>query len=387
MHSFHFGRMSALKISDIAGIINKKYPFALAEDWDNVGLQLGDPTAEVTRIMVALDPLPQVIDAALARQCQLLVTHHPLIFSPLRQITASTSTGKSLLQAAQGGLALLAMHTNYDSAHDGLNDLLANRIGLEQTRPLKSTGGDAYLKLVVFVPTEQLQNMRTALLPFAASIGNYRDCSFSATGEGTFLPLEGARPAIGTIGTLETVVEQRLELLIQRDQLPKALRAMAAAHPYEEPAYDCYPLLNEVATIGPGRIGALPEAAPLSEWAATVARQLGCDFIRYVGEPSRLIRKIAVCSGSGASLLRDAVRSGADVFVTGDLKYHEAREAQAQGLALVDAGHFATEILMVDAIRAFLVQSTTRTGHNVEVFSVGNEQDPFRTICTYDEQK
>lgn len=372
--------MNKLIISDIVGIINKKYPFALAEDWDNVGLQLGDPSSEVTRIMVALDPLPHVIATALDRQCQLLVTHHPLIFSPLRQITASSSTGKSLLKAAQGGLSLLAMHTNYDIAHDGLNDLLSSRIGLTQTRPLKITGHNELVKLVVFVPTEQLASVRTALLPHSESSGNYRDCSFSAAGEGTFLPLDGAQPAIGMIGRLEVTPEQRLELLIRRDQLPKAIRAMVSAHPYEEPAYDCYPLLNEAAPIGLGRIGSLPQPVTLSDWASTVARQLGSESIRYVGESSRLIKKIAVCSGSGASLLHDALRSGADAFLSGDVKYHDAREAEAQGLALVDAGHFATEILMAESIREFLERSIIQAGHSIEVISAENEQDPFKTI-------
>jgi dinuclear metal center YbgI/SA1388 family protein len=380
MHSFHFYGMTSPRLSDIVGIINKKYPFTLAENWDNVGLQLGDASSEITRIMVALDPLPQVIASALAHQCQLLVTHHPLLFTPLRQITASTSTGKSLLQAAQGGLALLAMHTNYDIAEDGLNDLLAKHIGLEKTLPLKITCREELVKLVVFVPTEQFSQVRSALLPHTESIGNYRDCSFSAAGEGTFLPLEGAQPAIGVIGELETVAEQRLELLVHKAQLPKAIRALIAAHPYEEPAYDCYPLLNEAAAIGLGRIGSLSKAVTLSDWALTVSRQLGSSSIRYVGEPSRLIKKIAICSGSGASLLRDAVRSGADVLLTGDVKYHEAREAEAQGLALLDAGHFATEIIMVEAIRNFLASSLSRAGHSVDIISAENEQDPFKTI-------
>ncbi len=333
--------------------------------------------------MVALDPLPQVIALALEQQCQLLVTHHPLIFSPLRQITTSTGVGASLLQAARGGLALLAMHTNYDAAKDGLNDLLASRIGLEQTRPLRVTSRDELVKLVVFVPTEQFASVRTALLPHAESIGNYRDCSFSAAGEGTFLPLAGAQPAIGTVGRLETVAEQRLELLVQRNLLPKAIRTLLTVHPYEEPAFDCYPLLNETAPQGLGRIGSLPEPVALADWAATAARQLECGTIRFVGEPSRLIRKIALCSGSGASLLRDAVRAGADVLLTGDIKYHDAREAEAQGLALVDAGHFGTEIIMTESIRDFLDHAVTQAGQTVEVMCAKIEQDPFKTISNH----
>lgn len=380
MHSFTLYRMSPLKISDIVGIINKKYPFVLAEEWDNVGLQVGDPTAELSRIMVALDPLPTVIDEAITQNCQLLVTHHPLIFSPLRQITAATNTGSSILKAVRGGLALLAMHTNYDIAHGGLNDLLATRIGLHTTRPLKITARDELVKLVVFVPAEQFDMVRLALLPHTAAIGNYRNCSFSAVGEGTFLPLEGARPAIGSIGTMETVMEQRLELLIRRDQLAKAVKTMLSVHPYEEPAFDCYPLLNESSSVGLGRIGRLAEQTNLGELATTIGQQLGCTDIRLVGDPARKISTVAVCSGSGASLLHDAVRAGADLLLTGDVKYHEAREAELQGIAVLDAGHFPTEQLMVDAIRAYLETSLATSGCQLEIVSSRREQNPFTNV-------
>ncbi|WP_078789483.1 Nif3-like dinuclear metal center hexameric protein [Trichlorobacter thiogenes] len=375
--------MTNLKLSDITGIINKKYPFALAEEWDNVGLQLGNPATEITRIMVALDPLPQVITSAINSNCDLLITHHPLIFSPLRQITSSTTTGSSILKAAQSNLALLAMHTNYDIAQDGLNDLLAKRIGLEQTRPLKITGRNELIKLVVFVPEEQLATVRAALLPHTESIGNYQDCSFSAAGEGTFLPLAGAQPTIGTIGKLEKVAEQRLELLLRRDQLSKAIRTLLAVHPYEEPAFDCYPLLNEAPPKGLGRIGSLTEPVRLADWAANLAETLECRSVRFVGDPAGMIQKIALCSGSGASLLRDAIRAGSDLLLTGDVKYHEAREAEAQGIALVDAGHFGTEILMVAAIRDFLTNALQQAGHTIEILTADCEQDPFRTITRH----
>jgi dinuclear metal center YbgI/SA1388 family protein len=380
MHSFHLPDMTKPKLSDVVGIINKKYPFNLAEEWDNVGLQLGDPATEITRIMIALDPLPQVIESALNKNCNLLITHHPLIFSPLHQITTSTTTGRCLLQAAQAGLSLLAIHTNYDIAEEGLNDLLATRIRLENTRPLKITGQNELIKLVVFVPTEQLAMVRAALLPHAESIGTYQDCSFTASGEGTFLPLEGARPTIGVIGRQETVSEQRLELLLRRDQLSKATRTLLAVHPYEEPAFDCYPLLNQSSPRGLGRIGNLTEPAKLSDWANTIGQTLRCDAIRYVGNPDQMIKKIALCSGSGASLLREAVRAGADLLLTGDIKYHEAREAEAQGIALIDAGHFGTEILMAKAVRDDLDSALTKAGYCVELFCADCEQDPFRTI-------
>lgn len=380
MHSFHLYDMTKPKLSDVAGIINKKYPYRLAEDWDNVGIQLGDTAKTINRIMVALDPLPQVISSAINHKCNLLVTHHPLIFSPLRQITSSTITGNSLLLAAESGLALLAMHTNYDVAADGLNDLLASKVGLQQTRPLKITKRDEFAKMVVFVPEEKLSMVRSALLPHAETTGNYQDCSFSTSGEGTFLPLAGAQPTIGTIGQQEKVTEQRLELLIRRNQLSRAIRTLLSVHPYEEPAFDCYPLLNESAAQGLGRIGYLPEPVKLADWAATVSELLNCKSLRFVGNPERIIKKIAICSGSGSSLLHDSIRAGADLLLTGDLKYHEAREAESSGIALLDAGHFGTEILMVAAVQDFLSKALVQAGYSAEVITAECEYDPFKTI-------
>jgi len=380
VHSFTLNGMHHPKLSDIAGIINKKYPFRLAEDWDNVGIQLGTLTTEIRRILVALDPLPAVFDEALAQHCDLLVTHHPLIFSPLRQITSSTSTGSSIIKAIRGGLAHLAMHTNFDIAGDGLNDLLAARLQLQGITPLKVSGHVELVKLVVFVPADQLEQVRHALCAHAEQLGNYRDCSFAALGEGTFLPLEGAQPAIGCVGSLERVAEQRLELLVRRDRLTKAVRTLLAVHPYEEPAFDCYPLLNESQAYGLGRIGRLAAPQPLQELARTIGNRLGCRDLRVVGDRSRTIQTVALCSGSGASLLREAARAGADLLLTGDVKYHDAREAEALGIALLDAGHFSTEQLMVGAVRDFLIHSCQAAGYAVEVFGSRCEADPFHTI-------
>lgn len=372
--------MNAPKVSDIIGIINKKFPFALAEQWDNTGFQLGDAAAPADSIMVALDPLPSVIEQALANQCRLLITHHPLIFSPLRQITTATAIGRLLLRAATGGLALLSMHTNYDIARDGLNDLLAARIGLQDIRPLKITGHDELVKFVVFVPTDHLEAVREALFEHAASLGNYRNCSFAASGTGTFLPLAGAQPAFGSVGALEAVAEHRLELLVHKDRLPRLIRTLRSVHPYEEPAFDSYPLLNDAPVVGLGRIGPLAEPQHLEALAQQVARDLGCPTVRTVGDPSRPVRTVAVCGGSGASLLREAARAGADVLITGDVKYHDAREAQTLGVALLDAGHFGTERLMVAAVTSFLEDSLARNGFAAVVTAANTETDPFTTV-------
>lgn len=379
MHSFIFYTMKKPKISDIIGIINRKFPFALAEDWDNTGFQLGDPATIVSRIMVALDPLPEVVEQAISADCQLLVTHHPLIFSPLKQITTATTTGRTILTAAANNLSLLSMHTNYDIADDGINDLLVRLIDLQAVKPLKATSSEQLIKLVVFVPVASLVAVREALFEYTLNQGNYSNCSFSSTGTGTFKPLQGATPNIGTVGNFESVGEERLELLVSKGNIAKLLRTLHKVHPYEEPAYDLYPLLNEAAPYGLGRIGYTKETVCLSDFAETVAHKLNTKTVRMVGSPSQQINKVAICSGSGASLLKEAIRQGADLLLTGDVKYHEARDAEAAGIALLDCGHFATEQPMVLAVADFLEQACVKDGLTAQIITANCETDPFTT--------
>ena len=376
-------RMKNAKLSYILGIINKIAPPGLAESWDNSGLQLGDPDACINRIMVALDPTPSVIDSALASSCQLLVTHHPLIFKPQKNISTATTQGKLIHTAIKGGLAIISIHTSYDIATGGLNDLLAERLGLSGCVPLQTTALQELVKLVVFVPEDHLEQVRTALFPHIDTQGNYQDCSFVAAGEGTFTPLAGANPFLGQVGSLERVPEKRLELLINRTNLPRAMKTLLSVHPYEEPAFDIYPLLNEGNRLGLGRIGRLAVPAPLADFAAQLSQQLQAPLLRYVGDPDTLIHKVALCSGSGASLLREAVRAGADCLVTGDIKYHDARDAEDQGITLIDAGHFPTEHIMVAAVTEQLRIMLDKAGHtDCEVLPCTIETDPFRNSQT-----
>jgi dinuclear metal center YbgI/SA1388 family protein len=372
--------MHPTKVSDILGIINKIAPPVLAEPWDNVGLQVGDPTAAVTRIMVALDPVPAAVDQAISASCQLLVTHHPLVFTPLKRISTADQTGALLHRAIRHGLAVIALHTNYDVAAGGLNDLLADRLGLAGSRPLKVTTRDELVKLTVFVPATHREQVLSALFRHGGGIGRYDQCSFRTAGEGTFRPLDGAEPFIGTVGSRETVAEERLELLLRRSAQGAAVKALLATHPYEEPAFDLVPLLNEGVPLGLGRIGELAGPVSLAEFAARVKECLGVSALRLTGDPTRQVRRVALCGGSGASLLHEAARQGAGVLVTGDVKYHDAREAEALNIALVDAGHFATERLMVAGVADRLRQELATRRLEAEVLPCTAETDPF-TLC------
>ena len=372
--------MTAPKVSDILGIINKFAPFGSAEEWDNVGLQVGDPAAKAARIMVSLDPGRDALEAAVSAGCSLLLTHHPFIFKPLKRISEADPLGSLIALAIRNNLAVIALHTNLDIAPGGVNDLLAQLLGVEKTVPLKVTGVEELVKLSVFVPQGSEDQVLEALFRFSGVMGNYRDCSFRSTGIGTFTPQEGARPHIGSIGKREAVGENRIEVLLRKADSAAAVAALLKVHPYEEPAYDLYPLLNRGESNGLGRIGRLREEMTLARFAQEVRNRLNLPGIRFVGAPDRAVRKIALCGGSGASLVRDAWKQGADVLVTGDIKYHEARDGEALGLALIDAGHFATERPMIQGVAARLREDLATRKFTAEILEFEGERDPFSHI-------
>ncbi len=366
------------RVSDIIEIINDIAPFQLAEEWDNVGLQVGDPSAPVSRIMVSLDACAEALDAAVAEQCHLLLTHHPLMFRPLQTISLADPTGALIGKALRNSLSIVSLHTNFDITEGGVNDLLADRLGIVATAPLSITHTDALVKLAVFVPKGYEEQVAQALFPFSGFIGNYSECSFQVEGTGTFKPHEGAAPFIGAIGKREYAEETRIEVLLRKADVDRALAALSAAHPYEEPAVDFYPLLNEGARAGLGRIGELTQPLSLERFVSRIKEEFAVEGIRFVGEGDRILGKVALCGGSGSSLLREAHSQGADVLVTGDVKYHEACDARMLGLALVDLGHFASEIPMVEGLISRLESELRARGFVAELMACTVEKDPFR---------
>jgi dinuclear metal center YbgI/SA1388 family protein len=365
------------RVSDIVGIAGKIAPSDLAESWDNVGLQLGDPKGQVSRIMVALDPGAAAVQAAIEAGCQLLVTHHPFFFAPLKKISTTDETGRLTILAVKNDLAILSLHTNYDIVSGGVNDLLAHRLGVEDAVPLRVTGAEEFLKLALFVPHGFEERLLDALSPFMAPLGNYRECSFQGDGIGRFTALEGANPFVGSVGERHQEKESRLEALIIKERLTAALQALKKAHPYEEPACDIYPVLNRGAVRGLGRIGVLPEPTTAGEYARLVKERLEAAGVRLVGDPAKRVQKVALCGGSGASLIHEAARKGADLLVTADVKYHEAREAEAMGLALLDAGHFSTEFPMVHGLAQALKDALQAKKFEAEVVAYQGEREPF----------
>ena len=344
-----------MQVRDVIAAVDRLAPFALAEPWDHVGLQVGAAGDELRCgaegsadlppvVLVALEVDDGVLDEAARLGARVVVSHHPLIFDPLESLSDDTEEGRLALRAAREGVAVIAAHTSLDKARGGMADIVAGMLGLEAVQPLQPAAADV-LKLVGFVPEDDADLVRKALFASGAGvIGEYEHCSWSAGGQGTFFGREeSTSPVAGAAGRDEQVDELRLEVVFPRRLRRRVIGAYIAAHPYEEPAFDIVPLENEIASLGLGRLGALPAPATLAALAADVAAVLRLPSVRYAGDGSREVRRVAVIPGSGAEAIARGVAQVADVLVTGDVKYHDARAAQAQGLALIDAPHGVTE--------------------------------------------
>ena len=316
------------------------YPWARAAGWDAVGLQVGDASAEVTSVAVCHEVTEAVTAAVESDPVDLLIAYHPLLFRPIRALVAGTSPEGRAFRLARSGVAMAAVHTAFDVAPGGAADALAVALGLTRLSGFGPAWPAAALKFVTFVPPEHVDAVVAAATDAGAgTIGNYRACSFRAAGEGTFFPLQGTQPVAGSVGSLNVANETRVEIIATRSARDRVAAALVAAHPYEEPAYDVYEVEANAAMIG--RVGVLEAPVPLEEFAGTVGTRLGAA-VRFAGDPSLPVERVAVVPGSGSSLIPVAA-ARADVLVSGDVKHHQARDALDRGLAVIDAGHAPTE--------------------------------------------
>ncbi|MFQ3611030.1 MAG: Nif3-like dinuclear metal center hexameric protein, partial [Fimbriimonadales bacterium] len=295
---------------------------------------------------------------AVYRQCQLLVTHHPLIFHPLRRVAFDDPVGKAVQMLCEAKIAHIAVHTNWDVAPGGINDTLAQLLGLEEVRPFGQGAKVPQFKLVVFVPTEHLDAVLDAMANEGAGvIGLYRRCAFYHPGMGTYEPMEGANPYQGQVGKREHAEEMRLEVLVPGERLNKVVSAMLRTHPYEEVAYDLYPL-HEPAHHPLGRVGRLPKPMRADELRTYLAERLENPYVRLHGKPGAIIRTLAVVGGSGSDYLAEAQRAHADALLTGEVRHHHTWEAWARDMVLLEGGHDATELpgtrALADRLRAVL---------------------------------
>lgn len=352
-------------------LLDEWYPPSTAEEWDNTGLQLGVRSWPADRVLVALDPTVGVVGEAAEKGCGLLITHHPLLFRPMSRLDLEEPAGRAVAAALSGRVAVVACHTNADVASPGVTDALAEALDMEVTGILDHTAAEERVKLVTFVPAEATAKVLDAIAGAGGGvIGEYSHSSFRVRGTGTFLPSERARPTVGERGALNEVEEDRLEVVIPGERLRDAIEAMVNAHPYEEVAYDVYPLASRRG-LGLGRLAAPREYMTAAALAELCSERLGAPA-RLAGDPVRHVQNVALCGGSGASLIPAALRARADVYVTGDVKHHHALDAVAAGLTVIDAGHHATELPFVPHLASRLGAADLG-----EVFVSELSTDPF----------
>jgi dinuclear metal center YbgI/SA1388 family protein len=345
---------------------------------DKIGLQLGTLHKEISHVLIALDVNDKVVDEAVRLGANLIIAHHAIIFRPLTHLQTDSAAGRLYEKLIKNDIAVYIAHTNLDVAEGGVNDMMADAIGLTGLAPLDLVYTDKLKKLVVFVPEDHLDSVRQALYKAGAgSLGAYSNCSFHTDGIGTFMPEAGSAPFIGTQGKQEQVRELRLETIIPQSIERKAIQAMLKAHPYEEVAYDLYALDIQGHSYGLGRVGKLAEPMTLRALGQLVKAAYNIPAIRFVGDSERKVQKIAVLGGSGGRYVKHALFAGADVLITGDIDYHTAQDAEAAGLCLIDPGHNVEKILkrgVAEYLRGKLQQKKSATG----VFASEIDTEPFQ---------
>jgi dinuclear metal center YbgI/SA1388 family protein len=351
-----------MTIAEIIAPLEQWAPPALQESYDNSGLITGEPKTLCTGVLLCLDVTESVVEEAIHSGYNLIVAHHPLVFNGLKKINPDHWASRALITAIRSEIAIYACHTNADNIIHGVNNRMADQLNLKNRSILQPKSG-WLKKLVVFVPVLAEEKLREALFQAGAgAIGQYRECSFSAPGLGTFLAREGADPHVGQIGKRHLEPEVRLEVLMPKTLESKVLQAMRANHPYEEVAYELYPIDNEWQEAGAGMIGDLPDPMEEREWLDLLKSKFRVPVVRHTKFLGKKIQRVAICGGAGSFLLSTAIRRGADAFVTADLKYHEFFEANQQ-LLFTDIGHFESEQFTIDLFADILRQNFPTFAH------------------------
>ncbi|MCC8094528.1 MAG: Nif3-like dinuclear metal center hexameric protein [Tannerellaceae bacterium] len=336
-----------MKIKDIIKEIERFAPLPLQESFDHAGVQVGDVNQAAAAALICLDITEEVIDEAIDTECNLIISHHPLAFKPFQSLTGKTYIERCMIKACKHDLVIYSAHTNLDNAPGGVNFRLAELIGLQNIRIL-SPRKESLLKLVTFVPSTHAETVRQALFSAGAGhIGNYDACSFNLEGKGTFRAQEQTKPFVGETGELHTEEEVRIETILPAFRKATVTRALLSVHPYEEPAFDFYALQNDWSMAGSGIVGELPESEDELSFLHRVKAILHAECIQHSPFTGKPIREVALCGGSGAFLIREAIAYGADVFITGEAKYNDFYDVEDQ-ILLATVGHYESEICTKD---------------------------------------
>lgn len=344
-----------LKAREIINAMDSWAESKLIDSWDNTGFQVGEDETTVSRVLISLDMNEAVLEKAIKNDCEMIITHHPIVFKPLKSLTNKTYKERLILNAIKNNIVIYNAHSNLDLAKGGVNDVLANLLHLKNIDSIRKVKVDKLYKFVVYVPESHAQYIREVLGDMGAgSIGNYSHCTFSTKGIGTFLPKQNSNPYIGTAGEIENVVEIKIETIIEEKNLLKTVNEVLKNHPYEEVAYDIYELINQGNVYGYGRVGDI-EKIKLEDYLDFVKSSLNVKFLKVYGDiDDKYISRVAVCGGSGSEFIYDAYKESADIYITGDIKYHDAELGTQLGLVLVDAGHYHTEKTILPEIKKYL---------------------------------
>jgi dinuclear metal center YbgI/SA1388 family protein len=347
-------------INDVAAYIEQLAPIGFQESYDNSGLLVGDPTMPLKGILVTLDVTPEVIEEAHKKGANLIVSHHPLIFSGLKKLTGKSYVEKAVILAIKYDIAIYSAHTNLDNIKDGgVNAKIGELLGLNNLKILSPLEGEL-VKVVTFAPNNEADRVREAMFNAGAGcIGNYDSCSYNIEGNGTFRANDKAYPYVGKAGELHIEPEIRIEVIATKTILSKVISAISSAHPYEEVAYDIYPLQNSYKGAGAGMVGELTEPMNESDFLNMVKKTFKLQSIRCTNFRDKNISKVAFCGGSGAFLIKQAIASGADIYITGDVKYHQFFDAEGK-IIIADIGHFESEQFTVDIFYEYLMKKFSK---------------------------
>ncbi len=347
-----------LPLQDIIHELERLAPLRLQESYDNSGLITGDLSMKINSALICLDSTEAVIDEAIRRGCNLVIAHHPIVFSGLKKITGSTYIERVIIKAIRNNIAIYAIHTNLDNVAQGVNAKICEQLGLQNTRILAPMGSQLK-KLVTFAPTSSSATVKNAIFHAGAGhIGNYSECSFSVSGEGSFKGNEASVPHIGKKGERHLEKEERIEVIFPSWKESAILSALVGTHPYEEVAYDIYSLTNLHPQLGAGMVGELAESIITEAFLDLLKERMNAKVIRHTALIKKDIKTVAVCGGSGSFLLNEAKRAKADIFITGDFKYHQFFDAEDK-IIIADIGHFETEQFTINLLSDYLREKFT----------------------------
>lgn len=344
-----------MKIADVIRVLEEEAPLAYQESYDNCGLIIGNPETELTNALICLDSTEAIVEEAIQTGCNLIIAHHPIVFSGLKKINGKNYVERTVIKAIQNNIAIYAIHTNLDNIYSGVNQKIAQVLGLSNTYIL-SPKNNSLRKLSVFCPESHSEQVRLAMTQSGAgTIGNYDQCSFNSKGIGTFRANEKAKPFIGESNEIHHEPEVKVEVIFPFPLQENILRAMRSNHPYEEVAYDLFMLENKNQTLGSGMVGELSEEMSETEFLGLLKSRLGTSCVRHTALLGKKVKKIALCGGSGSFLLKDAIREKCDFFVTADFKYHEFFDAENR-IIIADVGHYESEQFTKELLRDFLMK-------------------------------